>query len=226
MLSNFLKRILTSITLIIILSFGLYYNEVSWSVLVIFFLCLCFYEFYNLINKIFKNKIVILITLFLIALYLYYFYFLLINIRIEFGEEAILILLITCILSDIGGYVTGKLLGGPKLTKISPNKTISGAAGSVIFTILGSPMFVYFLKKFDEESISFEISAKIYIWFLMMSIFCQVGDLLISYLKRKAKVEDTGAILPGHGGILDRVDGIIFAIPLGVLAFFLLELSV
>ena len=226
MTNNLFKRIITSLILITILFISLFLNDLSWKLLIIIFSLLCFYEFYNLINKIFKNKILILITLFLIALYLYYFYFLLINIRIEFGEEAILILLITCILSDIGGYVTGKLLGGPKLTKISPNKTISGAAGSVIFTILGSPMFVYFLKKFDEESISLEISAKIYIWFLMMSIFCQVGDLLISYLKRKAKVEDTGAILPGHGGILDRVDGIIFAIPLGVLAFFLLELSV
>ena len=226
MTNNLLIRIITSLILITILFVGLFLNELSWKILTIIFSFLCFYEFYNLISKIFKNIIFIIITLFLIALYLCFFCFLLLYIRTEFGEEIILILLITCILSDIGGYVIGKLFGGPKLIKVSPNKTISGAVGSIIFTIIGSSIFVYFLKKFDEELISLGFSAKIYIWLLMMSIFCQIGDLLISYLKRKAKVKDTGSMLPGHGGILDRVDGIIFAIPLGVLAFFLLELSV
>ncbi len=226
MTNNLLIRVITSLILITILLISLFLNELSWKILIIIFSFLCFYEFYNLINKIFKNKIFIIITLFLIALYLYFFYFLLMNIRIEFGELVILILLITCILSDIGGYVIGKLFGGPKLTKISPNKTISGAAGSIILTVFGSSIFVYYLKKFDEGMISLEFSAKIYIWLVMMSLFCQAGDLLISYLKRKAKVKDTGVMLPGHGGILDRVDGIILGIPFGVLAFFLLELSV
>ena len=217
MTNNLFKRIITSLILITILFISLFLNDLSWKLLIIIFSLLCFYEFYNLINKIFKNKIFIIITLFLIALYLYFFYFLLMNIRIEFGELVILILLITCILSDIGGYVTGKLLGGPKLTKISPNKTISGAAGSVIFTILGSPMFVYFLKKFDEESISLEISENLYL--VLDDVYILLGWWFIISLKKKAKVEDT-ELLTRSRGILDRVDGIIFAIPLGVLAFF------
>ena len=223
--TNLFKRTITSLFLIIVLTFGLFYNDFSWRALVIIFSFLCFYEFYNLINKIYKNKIIITILLFLIGLYLYFFHFLLIRIKNEFGEEIILILLITCIFSDIGGYVFGKSIGGPKLISISPNKTISGAFGSIIFTLLGTSLFLIFLNKLNEDLILLEFSIKIYIWLILMSIFCQIGDLLISYLKRKAKVKDTGNILPGHGGILDRVDGIILAIPFGVLTFLILKLS-
>ena len=219
MLSNFLNRILTSITLIIILSFGLYYNEFSWSVLVIFFLCLCFYEFYNLINKINLSKIFKIIIIILIALYLYFFYLLVIRIKIDFGEETILILLVACIFSDIGGYVVGKMIGGRKLTSISPNKTISGALGSIVFTIFGTSLFIILLKKTDFGLIEIEFSFLSYLWMILMSIYCQSGDLFISYLKRKAKVKDTGNILPGHGGILDRVDGLLLGIPVGFITF-------
>ena len=222
MLSNFLNRILTSITLIIILSFGLYYNEFSWSVLVIFFLCLCFYEFYNLINKINLSKIFKIIIIILIALYLYFFYLLVIRIKIDFGEETILILLVACIFSDIGGYAVGKLVGGRKLTIISPNKTVSGAIGSIVFTIFGTSLSLILLNKINMGSIEIKFSFASYLWMVLMSIYCQAGDLFISYFKRKAKVKDTGNILPGHGGILDRVDGIIFAIPFGFFTYNLL----
>ena len=215
MLSNFLKRTITSITLITVLGFCLYYNDISWKVLVIFFLCLCLYEFYNLINKINLSKIFKPLIIFLILLYLYFFYLLVIRITIEFGEEIILILLFACIFSDIGGYVVGKLIGGRKLISISPNKTISGALGSIIFTIFGTSLLIILLKKTDLGLIEIQFSFLSYLWMILMSIYCQSGDLFISYLKRKAKVKDTGNILPGHGGILDRVDGIIFAIPFG-----------
>tara|TARA_B100002051_G_C16652807_1_gene594853 strand:+ start:321 stop:809 length:489 start_codon:yes stop_codon:yes gene_type:complete len=148
-------------------------------------------------------------------LYLYFFYLLVIRITIEFGEEIILILLFACIFSDIGGYVVGKLIGGRKLISISPNKTISGALGSIIFTIFGTSLLIILLKKTDLGLIEIQFSFLSYLWMILMSIYCQSGDLFISYLKRKAKVKDTGNILPGHGGILDRVDGIIFAIPFG-----------
>ncbi len=222
MLINFLKRIITSIILIIILGIGLYYNDTSWKILVIIFSFLCLYEFYKLIYKNYTNKIFTTIIFFLIALYLYFFHLLLIKTKIDFGEETILILLIACTSSDIGGYVVGKLVGGPKLTNISPNKTISGAIGSIIFTIIGTSLFIMFLKKIDKDSIAIEFSFVIFIWMIMMSVYCQLGDLFVSYLKRKAKVKDTGNILPGHGGILDRVDGIIFAIPFGVFTYFIL----
>ena len=222
MLSNLFKRTITSLMLIALLLIGLFYNELSWKILVILFLILCLYEFNNLIRKIYKNKFIIVSLLFLVILYLYFFYFLLIKIRSEYGEEKILILLISCILSDIGGYFVGKSIGGPKLTSLSPNKTISGAFGSIIFTVIGTSIFLFLLNKIDTNSINLEVSLKFYIWLISMSIFCQIGDLLISYMKRKANIKDTGKILPGHGGILDRVDGIIFAIPFGVLTYFIL----
>ena len=222
MLNNFFKRIVTSIFLIILLFTCLFYNEFTWKSLVIIFLLLCFYEFYNLINKINKNKFINLILISLIGLYLYFFYFLLTKIKIEFGEIAILILIIACIFSDIGGYIIGKLIGGPKLTSLSPNKTISGAFGSIFFTVLGTSLFLLSLIKIKQSPIMLEFTNKVYLWLILMSIYSQVGDLLISYMKRKAKVKDTGNILPGHGGILDRVDGILFAIPIGALTYFIL----
>jgi len=224
MFGNLFKRIITSLILVTILFIGLFYNELSWKILVILFLILCFYEFNNIVNKIYKNNNFKVILLFLAVLYLFFFYFTLIRIRFDFGEEAILILLISCILSDIGGYAVGKFIGGPKLTSLSPNKTISGSFGSIIFTVVGTSLYIMFLNKIDNNPVKFEFSIIFYIWLILMSIFCQLGDLFISYLKRKAKIKDTGNILPGHGGILDRVDGIIFAIPFGVFLYFILFL--
>ena len=119
-----------------------------------------------------------------------------------------------CIFSDIGGYIVGKSIGGPKLTTISPNKTISGAIGSILLAIIGTFSVNILLDVLDQRKII------TYVWIIAMSIFCQIGDLFISFLKRKAKVKDTGNILPGHGGILDRVDGLIIAVPLGIITFF------
>tara|TARA_B100000941_G_scaffold61620_1_gene40675 strand:+ start:215 stop:604 length:390 start_codon:yes stop_codon:yes gene_type:complete len=126
------------------------------------------------------------------------------------------ILLFGCIGSDIGGYIFGKTFKGPKLTSISPNKTISGSIGSFIFTflIVGILMF-YFTGKFN---------LKIFILSFFTSLACQIGDLFFSFLKRKAKVKDTGNILPGHGGVLDRLDGIFFGIPAGFLTLLILHI--
>ena len=113
-----------------------------------------------------------------------------------------------CIASDIGGFIFGKFFKGPKLTKISPKKTISGAAGSVILTCIIIPASIFYFT----HKISFEI----FIISIITSISCQIGDLFFSYLKRKAKIKDTSNLLPGHGGILDRVDGILFGTPIGI----------
>jgi len=120
-----------------------------------------------------------------------------------------IIILCICIFSDIGGYVFGKVIGGKKLTKISPNKTISGSLGSFIFSIL--PVLLFNLQNYI--GVSFEVLSINVALCLIVSLVCQLGDLLISYFKRLNKVKDTGTILPGHGGLLDRIDGLIFAIP-------------
>ena len=133
-----------------------------------------------------------------------------------------IIILCTCICSDIGGYVFGKVIAGKKLTKISPNKTISGSIGSFVFSIL--PIFFFNFKSYLETSLifnysyeiighNFNFSLKNILFCLIISLVCQLGDLFISYFKRLNKIKNTGTILPGHGGLLDRIDGIIFAMP-------------
>ena len=112
-----------------------------------------------------------------------------------------------CFFTDIGGYFFGKTFGGKKLTKISPNKTISGTIGSFIFSII--PLIIIFNTNF----LDLEFNINNILFSLLVSLVSQLGDLFVSYLKRNAEVKDTGKILPGHGGVLDRVDGIIFAVP-------------
>jgi len=124
-----------------------------------------------------------------------------------------LFILSICFFSDIGGYIIGKLIGGKKLTKISPNKTISGSIGSFSFSVF--PLLLFY--NYNQYEYFFSINNLLFC--LMISLVCQLGDLFISYLKRKAKIKDTGVILPGHGGLLDRVDGIIFAVPFAYLFF-------
>ena len=120
-----------------------------------------------------------------------------------------------CFFTDIGGYVFGKLIGGKKLSKISPNKTISGTIGSFIFSI--APLIIFL----NLGYLNLEFDSKNILLCLIISLTSQLGDLFISFFKRKAKIKDTGRLLPGHGGVLDRVDGIIFAIPF---AYFLIKL--
>ena len=127
-----------------------------------------------------------------------------------------LVTILICVFSDIGGIVFGKIFKGKKLTKISPNKTISGKSGSFIFSLL----FLFFLILINL----FPFSWQIIFYVVFTSAFCQLGDLFISYLKRKAKVKDTGKILPGHGGLLDRIDGMLLAIPLSSFVFYILSI--
>ena len=130
------------------------------------------------------------------------------------GSPVVFLFVISiCFFSDIGGYVIGRTIGGKKLTKISPNKTVSGSIGSFLFSIL--PLLLFY--NFDQYEYPFSINNILFC--LLISLVCQLGDLFISYLKRKAKIKDTGFILPGHGGLLDRVDGIIFAVPFAYLLF-------
>ena len=117
-------------------------------------------------------------------------------------------------MTDIGGLTVGKILKGKKLTKISPNKTISGSIGSFVFSLFLIPFFFKFLS--SHANVSFFDTILIT---LSISFISQLGDLFISFIKRKANVKNTSDLLPGHGGILDRIDGIIFAVPLGILLF-------
>ena len=218
--SNIKKRIITSIILISLLSLMFFYSYIM-IISVIIISIIAWMEFYALISKIFKkNKtkhkvlrfLYKAISLLFLAILVYLIFI------IESGHLNLKIYLLysvlVAIMSDIGGLVFGKIFKGKKLTKISPNKTISGSIGSLIFSI--------FLIPFYQESLFNENLSIIFIITIIISITSQLGDLFISFLKRKAKVKDTSDILPGHGGILDRIDGIIFAIPVGIYLFIII----
>ena len=134
--------------------------------------------------------------------------FIILNLHLESGIFIAYSLLVA-IASDIGGLIVGRTIKGKKLTKISPKKTISGSIGSFLFSLSVIP---FFMNKLNIDSLLILILITLFI-----SLVSQLGDLFISLLKRRAKVKDTSDILPGHGGLLDRIDGIIFAIPVGVL---------
>ena len=209
------KRILTS--LILLSSILLIFNS---NMILIYFLIisgvLSILEFIQLTKKIVSNKLFLFLLNIFFIFYIFIFTYIFFFFSNVPGLKMILfILLMGCIASDIGGYIFGKTFKGPKLTKISPKKTYSGAAGSIIFTlILMCLLFLNFIQPF---------SYKIILVGIMTSIFCQIGDLFFSLLKRKANLKDTGKILPGHGGILDRLDGIFFGLPIGFLTLIILN---
>ena len=200
------KRIITSIILIAIILNCLFINNYSWLLLLSIVSFICWFEFINLVKKIWKTKTLMILPIILSFLFLCLFIYTAYKFRIEAGEREVLFVLGICIFSDIGGYVVGKNIGGKKLTKISPKKTISGSIGSFLFSLF--PLGVLMILGFEEN-----LPGEAFLVCLLLSLACQLGDLIISYFKRLAKVKDTGKILPGHGGMLDRIDGIIFAIP-------------
>ena len=217
MSSNIKKRILTSILLIALL-IGMFFYSYIMIISLIIIAIISWIEFYALISKILKKNILKdkFFRFFYKALSLIYLsglVYLIFAIESEYSNLKIYLLysVLVAILSDIGGLVCGKIFKGKKLTKISPNKTISGSIGSFMFSTLLIP---FFYKVLIDETL-----LNLFLITIIISIISQLGDLFISFLKRKAKVKDTSDILPGHGGILDRIDGIIFAIPVGIFLF-------
>jgi len=209
------KRIITSFFLLVLLCFMYFYTFILIISLIIISI-ISWIEFNGLIFKIFKknkNKDKLLrfcykaisLTYFSILIYLV----LLIKSQKPDFETFIIFSILISVMSDIGGLVIGKTFKGKKLTKISPNKTVSGSIGSFIFSLFLIPFFLEYLKNYDLLTLS--------IITLIISLTSQLGDLFISFLKRKARVKNTSDLLPGHGGILDRIDGIIFALPIGFL---------
>jgi len=214
MKNELFKRILSSIILLPLVVFFI----IEGSFLFLFFLLVCFfvtyYEWYYMSSK---NKYHIPGYLFFIFSFFSAFF-----LRSNFGDEkeslVIFLFVITiCISTDIGGYLFGKILKGPKLTKISPNKTYSGMIGGYFFSLLITYLFI------ENSNLLFNVPLKLtqefFIYIFLISTVSQIGDVTISYFKRISKIKDTGKIIPGHGGILDRIDGLIFAFPFTYLMF-------
>ena len=213
-MSNIKKRVLTSIFLL----FLIYLSFTSSLFLFLLLLLISFVaikEFHLIFAIIYKKNLfyifltniisILYITIFSVTSWIY-----LSSSHYEQKISLIYILSI-CIFTDMGGFAFGKLFGGKKLTKISPNKTYAGMIGSFLFSIVLGYLVYYYQKNI----LNFEINILILI--VIISFISQIGDLSISLLKRKAKIKDTGSMLPGHGGILDRIDGIMLAIPFGII---------
>ena len=202
MTSNLKKRIFTSCILLFLVFLIFKFNIILvYSLLILGVFSIL--EFLNINRKIFKKKffkyfinLIFIFYVFLFSSFLIYFF--------NFFQLKILIFIILCgcISSDIGGYIAGNILKGPKLTKISPKKTITGAVGSI---------FILFFHLTGVSNFNIILIATI------TSISCQLGDLMFSFLKRKARVKDTGNFFPGHGGVLDRLDGILLGVPVGII---------
>ncbi len=214
MISELKKRIITSIVLIGIFLFCYFIHAYFFYALIAIVSLISWIESNNIFKKIKLRKSLKNINVFLSFSYLSFFAFI---VCYSYYEKIPLIfILLVCIFSDVGGYIIGKTIGGKKLTKISPKKTISGSIGSLFFSII--PLFI--LNIYDNDE--YPIKIFIFLLCLLISLACQIGDLFISYLKRKAKVKDTGNILPGHGGLLDRIDGIILAVPVGIVGLIII----
>jgi len=227
MSQNLFKRIITSIILFLLLIFINFSNQYVFIVSILItgmIICLeannIFLKILNLKNSK-KNSVYkkFNIKFFILnILTFFYIFFIFSNLSYEIHKSIsplfFLYIISLCFFTDIGGYVFGKIIGGKKLSKVSPNKTISGVVGSFILSI------VPFVLVLNFNYLDLELNLNNIIFCLLISLISQLGDLFISYIKRKANIKDTGNLLPGHGGILDRVDGIIFAVPF---SYFLLK---
>ena len=228
MTENLLKRIITSfflLSLLIFINFSHKYIFILSILIIGLIICL---EANNLFLRLLTikyskknfpiNKLNIkFIMLNIITFFYIFFVFCNLSYEIHRSESPIFFMYVIsiCFFTDIGGYVFGKIIGGKKLSKISPNKTIAGTAGSFILSIIPLIIVINF------NYLDLELNLINIIFCLLISLISQLGDLFISLIKRKSKVKDTGNLLPGHGGFLDRMDGIIFAVPF---SYFLLRL--
>ena len=215
MIKEFEKRLLSSLILIPIAIFFI----IQGSVFFTFFLSILFlatsYEWLKMSKK--NNLLKILGIIFL----LFSFY---VAYRIREGEsfELFLFIVVICISTDIGGYIFGKIFKGPKLTKISPKKTYAGVIGSFLLSLVTGLSFIHYFGK-DPTKLNTE-GLPLLLMILFISLVSQIGDLIISYFKRKAKLKDTGKIIPGHGGLLDRIDGLIFVFPVVFIIVLIIDL--
>ena len=200
-INEFKKRILSSIILLPLVIFTIIEGSYLFYFLLIVALFISASEWISMT----KSKPYNLIGLIFLLISFYTFYKLRIN--LDNNYKTLILIIVICVLTDIGGFIFGKTFKGPKLSKISPNKTYAGVIGSLVMTLSSIPFFMFYNFVNDNE-----IVASI-LFFVLVSVISQAGDIIISYFKRLSNVKDTGKIIPGHGGLLDRIDGMIFAIP-------------
>ena len=207
--NEFIKRVFSSLILIPIVFFVIIEGSIAFNFFISIFLIITSYEWLQMS----KANIQKIFGLFFIIISFYSIF----KIRNDFNHDYfhILLIAIICISTDTGGYIFGKLLKGPKLTKLSPKKTYAGMFGSFLLSIIITIIFFELISRIYN----FKYTEETFIFVLLVSLVSQIGDIIISYFKRLSKIKDTGNIIPGHGGILDRIDGMIFAFPFSYIVF-------
>ena len=215
MMKELNKRILSSILIIPIVLFFI----IKGSIAFLFFLSFIFlFTCYEWIKMSKNNELIRIFGIFFLLFSFTTAYL----IRENYNLNFIIIIITVCVFTDIGGYVFGNFFKGPKLTKISPKKTYTGVIGGFLISLIAGLVCINYLKNKEIFNID-------YFWIILLILFIslisQVGDLIISYFKRKAKLKDTGRIIPGHGGILDRIDGLIFVFPIIYLLNLIINLA-
>ena len=206
MKNELFKRLLSSLILIFIALFFIIKGSFYFNFFITIFFLITLYEWHMMSKK--KSYNIFGYIFLLFSFYSVYF------VRHELEKDSLpvfLFILLICISTDIGGYVFGKIFKGPKLTKISPKKTYAGVFGGYFLSIILANILFNYSELFTNQYLKFDIDE--FILVLIISTVSQLGDLIISYFKRLSKIKDTGKLIPGHGGILDRIDGMIFAFP-------------
>ena len=207
MKSELIKRLLSSIILVPIALFFIIKGTFFFKFFMIIFLLVTAYEW----NSLSKKKIYKIPGFIFLILSIYLT--ILLRGNTNFELYIFLVTILVCVSTDVGGYIFGNLIKGPKINKkISPNKTYAGSIGGYLLSII----LVYFFLQYSfliAEDLPNYFSKDEFIWVLLISTVSQIGDFIISFFKRKSKIKNTGSIIPGHGGLLDRIDGMLFALP-------------
>ena len=208
------KRILSSLILIPLSFFFIIKGSYLFNFFLFICFCLTIYEWHMMS----KRKIYYLSGI----IFLIFSFFLTYSLRNASNEQNLLFFLfviIICISTDIGGYIFGNLFKGPKLTKLSPNKTYSGMIGSYFLAIISSLLLIKNSNLITGKT--FDVTLELFVMVILISTTSQIGDLIVSFFKRLSKIKDTGNLIPGHGGLLDRIDGLLFAMPVAYIIFYL-----
>ena len=208
------KRILSSLILIPLSFFFIIKGSYLFNFFLFICFCLTIYEWHMMS----KRKI----YYFFGIIFLIFSFFLTYSLRNVSNEQSLLFFLfviIICISTDVGGYIFGNLFKGPKLTKLSPNKTYSGMIGSYFLAIISSLLLIKNSNLITGKT--YDVTLELFVMVILISTTSQIGDLIVSFFKRLSKIKDTGNLIPGHGGLLDRIDGLLFAMPVAYIIFYL-----
>ncbi len=205
-MNNLQRRILTSIvvfpfSIFFILKGGNYIVSFLYAVLI-----LGNFEVFSVFKR--KLSIIFLDVILVISLLS------ILQLRNDTASSFVLLIwiIILTVCSDIGGYTFGKIFKWKKFTKISPNKTVSGALGSFVFSLASVFLLGFVMELISGLNSNFFLKPKYFLLALIFSLAAQIGDLTISYFKRLEKIKDTGKLLPGHGGIFDRIDSLMLVV--------------